>query len=92
MAHLCMKTAWNEITGIGVDTHVHRISNRLGWVETKTPEETRKSLQRWLPKELWDEVGLLLVGFGQQTCQPVRPQCATCLNNTLCPFGKETQK
>ncbi|XP_044252425.1 endonuclease III-like protein 1 [Tribolium madens] len=92
MAHLCMKTAWNEVTGIGVDTHVHRISNRIGWVNTKTPEETRKSLQGWLPKDLWDEIGLLFVGFGQQICQPVKPQCVTCLNNTVCPFTKKGKK
>ncbi|XP_017786808.1 PREDICTED: endonuclease III-like protein 1 [Nicrophorus vespilloides] len=87
MAHLCMKTAWGEVTGIGVDTHVHRISNRLKWVNTKTPEETRNELEGWLPKELWSEVNHLLVGFGQQICQPKKPQCATCLNNELCPFG-----
>lgn len=87
MAHLCMKTAWNEVTGIGVDTHVHRICNRLGWVNSKTPEGTRKSLESWLPRNLWVEIGLLLVGFGQQVCQPVKPQCATCLNSTLCPYG-----
>ncbi|KAF5293489.1 hypothetical protein FQA39_LY02974 [Lamprigera yunnana] len=87
MAHLCMKTAWNEITGIGVDTHVHRICNRLGWVKSKTPEDTRKTLEGWLPKDLWCEVNHLLVGFGQQICQPVKPKCDTCLNNKLCPFG-----
>ncbi|EFA08192.2 Endonuclease III-like protein 1 [Tribolium castaneum] len=93
MANLCMKTAWNEVTGIGVDTHVHRISNRIGWVKTKTPEETKKSLERWLPRDLWDEIGALLVGFGQQTCKPVKPQCGTCLNNSVCPFGtKEVKK
>ncbi|KAJ8949068.1 hypothetical protein NQ318_016970 [Aromia moschata] len=87
MAHICMKTAWGQVTGIGVDTHVHRISNRLGWVNTKTPEETRKTLEDWLPVQLWSEVNHLLVGFGQQICQPVRPQCATCLNYEICPFG-----
>lgn len=87
MAHICMKTAWGEVTGIGVDTHVHRISNRLGWVDTKTPEETRKALENWLPRELWSEVNHLLVGFGQQICKPVKPQCPTCLNYMLCPFG-----
>ncbi|KAL3274412.1 hypothetical protein HHI36_015804 [Cryptolaemus montrouzieri] len=87
MAHICMKTAWGEITGIGVDTHVHRISNRLGWVKTKNPEETRKALEKWLPYDLWSEVNHLLVGFGQQICQPVRPQCPTCLNCKICPFG-----
>lgn len=89
MAHLCMKTAWGEVTGIGVDTHVHRISNRLGWVNTKKPEETRKVLESWLPYELWSEVNHLLVGFGQQICQPTKPQCATCLNHNLCPYGKK---
>ena len=92
MAHLCMKTAWGVVTGIGVDTHVHRIANRLGWVKSKSPEDTRKELEDWLPKEHWSEVNHLLVGFGQQICQPVKPQCAACLNNTLCPFGVTTMK
>ncbi|XP_044760524.1 endonuclease III-like protein 1 [Coccinella septempunctata] len=87
MAHICMKTAWGEVTGIGVDTHVHRISNRLGWVNSKTPEETRKALENWMPQELWSEVNHLLVGFGQQICKPVKPQCPTCLNYTICPYG-----
>ena len=88
MAHLCMQVAWNTVTGIGVDTHVHRISNRLRWVPkpTKTPEETRIALEAWLPKELWSEINYLLVGFGQETCQPVHPKCSTCLNNKICPF------
>lgn len=89
MAHICMNVAWGQVTGIGVDTHVHRISNRLGWVNTKTPEQTRKALEDWLPYELWSEVNHLLVGFGQQICQPTKPQCATCLNYELCPFGRK---
>lgn len=87
MAHLCMSCAWNEVTGIGVDTHVHRISNRLGWVKktTKTPENTRIALESWLPKELWREVNHLLVGFGQTICRPIGPHCDSCLNKTTCP-------
>ena len=52
MAHLCMDVAWGEVTGIGVDTHVHRISNRLGWTRKKTqdPEQTRKALEEWMPR------------------------------------------
>ena len=50
MAYLVMKCAWNQVIGIGVDTHVHRICNRLGWVKTKQPEETRKALEDWLPR------------------------------------------
>ena len=50
MAYLVMKAAWNELLGIGVDVHVHRITNRLGWVKTKQPEETKLALEKWLPK------------------------------------------
>ncbi|XP_066248123.1 endonuclease III-like protein 1 [Euwallacea similis] len=92
MAHLCMKTAWGETTGIGVDTHVHRICNRLGWVKTKTPEETRKALEDWLPFELWSEVNHLLVGFGQQICIAKKPECVSCKNRNLCPYGKIGKK
>ncbi|KAG5448030.1 Endonuclease III-like protein 1 [Clonorchis sinensis] len=91
MAHLAMRCAWNEVTGIGVDTHVHRIVNRLQWTKkpTKTPEETRKELEAWLPREEWDRINWLLVGFGQQRCLPVSPQCSTCLNLNVCPTGKK---
>lgn len=52
MAHITMNVAWGQVTGIGVDTHVHRISNRLGWVKkpTKVPEETRMAVESWLPR------------------------------------------
>ena len=78
----------------GVDTHVHRISNRLGWAGTKerpakTPEDTRKALEEWLPQSKWTEINWLLVGFGQQRCLPVSPLCGDCLNRDLCPYGKE---
>lgn len=87
MAHICMNAAWGVVTGIGVDTHVHRISNRLGWVErpTKEPEKTRKELEKWIPYELWDEINVLLVGFGQTICTPTGPKCEGCLVNKLCP-------
>lgn len=87
MAHLAMDIAWNQVSGIGVDTHVHRISNRLGWTkkETKTPEETRRALEEWLPRDLWSEINWLLVGFGQQVCLPVGPLCSVCLNQHTCP-------
>lgn len=52
MAHICMNVAWDKLSGIGVDTHVHRICNRLGWVKkaTKTPEETRIAVEDWMPR------------------------------------------
>ncbi|THU46180.1 hypothetical protein C4D60_Mb09t02230 [Musa balbisiana] len=92
MAHLVMNVGWNNVQGICVDTHVHRICNRLGWVsrpgtrqKTSTPEETRVSLETWLPKDLWDPINPLLVGFGQTVCTPLRPQCGSCGINQLCP-------
>ncbi|KAL4648577.1 endonuclease III-like protein 1-like [Arapaima gigas] len=87
MAHLAMNIAWNRVSGIGVDTHVHRISNRLGWTrkQTKTPEGTRRDLEDWLPRELWSEINWLLVGFGQQVCEPLTPRCSECLNQLCCP-------
>lgn len=95
MAHLIMNVAWENVQGICVDTHVHRISNRLGWVgqlessnimqKTKTPEETRIALEAWLPQEEWMAINPLLVGFGQTICTPLRPRCGECLLNTLCP-------
>ena len=78
MAYLAMNVAWGEASGIGVDVHVHRITNRLGWHETKTPEETRKSLEAWLPVSEWIPINPLLVGFGQIHCTPLRPKCSTC--------------
>jgi endonuclease III len=81
MAMLAMQVAWGDNVGIGVDVHVHRITNRLGWhqKETKTPEETRLNLESWLPKEHHPTINPLLVGFGQTVCLPVRPKCEECL-------------
>lgn len=90
MAHLAMTVAWGTVSGIAVDTHVHRIANRLKWTKkvTKSPEETRIALEEWLPRDLWSEINGLLVGFGQQTCLPVRPRCQVCLNQALCPAAQ----
>ena len=94
MAHITMNVAWNKLSGIGVDTHVHRISNRLGWVKKTTtiPEQTRVALESWLPREEWNDVNVLLVGFGQQICLPVKPLCDQCLNTDICPFGRKNKK
>lgn len=78
MAYLCLSCAWGRTEGIGVDVHVHRITNLWGWHKTKTPEESRVALQAWLPKELWHEINWLLVGLGQTTCLPVGRKCGEC--------------
>ncbi|GAA5977009.1 hypothetical protein JCM11641_002226 [Rhodosporidiobolus odoratus] len=79
MAYLYLQ-AIGENLGIGVDTHVHRITNRLRWhkKETNTAEQTRLNLESWLPKHLWPKVNKMLVGFGQEICRPVGPRCDLC--------------
>lgn len=87
MAHLCLSSAWNKTEGIGVDVHVHRISNLLGWVNTKTPEQTRLKLESWLPRKYWKEINHLFVGFGQTICLPRGRKCSQCTlsSHNLCP-------
>lgn len=70
--------------GICVDTHVHRISNRLGFVRTRGPEETERELRARLPQRHWIELNDLLVAFGQRVCQPISPRCSACPVAGLC--------
>ncbi|KAI9274448.1 DNA glycosylase [Phascolomyces articulosus] len=87
MGYLALQCAWKINAGIGVDVHVHRIGNRLGWCDTVNgqPEDTRKQLQSWLPKEYWRPINPLLVGFGQVMCLPRGPKCGECPVSDLCP-------
>lgn len=78
MAYLCMSAAWGIDEGIGVDVHVHRITNLWGWHKTKSPEETRMWLEGWLPKDRWHEINKMLVGLGQTVCLPVGRRCGEC--------------
>lgn len=68
----------HSVPAICVDTHVHRIFNRLGYVETAQPDETEPVLRARLPRRYWIEVNLLLVRFGQQVCTPLSPRCSGC--------------
>jgi endonuclease-3 len=70
--------------GICVDTHVHRICNRLGYIETSTPDETEMELRRKLPIEHWIEINDLLVTWGQNVCKPVSPLCSDCVVIDIC--------
>jgi endonuclease III len=70
--------------GICVDTHVHRISNRLGYVRTRTPEEKEMALRVRLPRRFWIGYNDLLVGFGQNICTPLSPRCSACPVRALC--------
>ena len=87
MGYLCLSAAWGRTEGIGVDVHVHRITNLWRWHKTKAPEETRAALESWLPKEKWHDINHLLVGFGQTICLPVGRKCGECTlsEKGLCP-------
>jgi endonuclease-3 len=76
-ANLVLTAGFNKL-GICVDTHVHRISNRWGYIQTKTPDETEFVLREKLPKEYWIEYNGLLVSMGQTICHPTSPWCSKC--------------
>jgi len=84
-ANLVMIVAHRSADNICVDTHVHRIANRFGWVVTKTPEQTELALYRVAPKRWWADINLYLVTWGQQVCKPVYPRCGACPIARLCP-------
>ncbi|MBI2549826.1 endonuclease III [Candidatus Woesearchaeota archaeon] len=77
--------AYNK-PAIAVDTHVHRISNRIGLVKTKSPEQTEKALMQLLPKGKWLDINELLVKHGQQTCLPIKPRCPECPVKKYCNY------
>ena len=84
-ANLVLILAHRSDRNICVDTHVHRISNRLGWVATRTPEETERALYAVAPRKWWPLVNLYLVTWGQNVCRPVYPLCGVCAIRDLCP-------
>jgi len=77
--------------GICVDTHVHRISNRLGVVSTKNPHQTEEMLRQVLPQKYWIVYNSLLVTFGKRICTPLSPKCSQCPLNTICPKKNVTK-
>ncbi|MBI1909731.1 MAG: endonuclease III [Deltaproteobacteria bacterium] len=83
-ANLVITVGYDDY-GICVDTHVHRISNRWGYVRTKTPEETEMVLRRQLPKRYWKTYNDILVTFGQNLCHPTSPWCSKCPVESHCP-------
>jgi len=82
-ANIVLNFAFNELV-IPVDTHCHRIPNRLGWVKTKTPEKTEKELEKILPKKYWPEFNGIFVLFGKTICQPISPWCSKCPIKKYC--------
>lgn len=84
-ATLVLIVAFQSRRHICVDTHVHRISNRLGWVKTESPEETEQALYRAIRARWWPLVNLYLVTWGQNVCRPVYPRCGGCAIAADCP-------
>ena len=74
----------HNLPGICVDVHVHRISNRIGWVKTKEPDETEMELRKILPANYWLDINTLLVTLGQNLCRPSKPKCSECPINNFC--------
>jgi endonuclease-3 len=83
-ANLVVTLGYNK-PGICVDTHVHRISNRWGYIKTATPDKTEIALRAKLPKQYWIEYNNLLVNFGQHLCRPISPMCSNCPVKKYCP-------
>jgi endonuclease-3 len=84
-ANLVLILAFRSAANICVDTHVHRISNRLGWVRTRTPADTERALYSVAAREWWPLINLYLVTWGQHVCRPLYPRCARCPIGGACP-------
>lgn len=84
-ANLVLILAHRSSDNICVDTHVHRISNRLGWAKTRTPDETEQALYEAAHRKWWPLINLYLVTWGQNVCRPVYPLCTQCVLVDLCP-------
>jgi endonuclease-3 len=84
-ANLVLILSHGSRDSICVDTHVHRIANRLGWVRTSTPDRTEQALYETVARRWWPAVNLYLVTWGQNVCRPVYPRCRACVLSTVCP-------
>lgn len=83
-ANLVLSLGFNK-PGLCVDTHVHRITNRFGWVKTRTPEKTEMALRKLLPQKFWRDINDFLVSYGQTICKPISPFCSRCPLSAECP-------
>ncbi len=86
-ANLVLALAFSR-AAIAVDTHVFRISRRLGWAKGDTPVEVEKELERLFPRRRWNEVNQVLVGFGQTVCRPIGSKCPACVLRKTCPSAQ----
>lgn len=82
-ANIVLAFAYNQRV-LPIDTHCHRIPNRLGWIKTKTPEQTEKELEKILPKRYWKEFNTTIILFGKSVCVPISPKCGICPVRKYC--------
>ena len=90
-ANLVLILGFKSLRNICVDIHVHRISNRLGWVQTRTPEQTEQALYERVPARWWPYINLYLVTWGQNVCRPTHPRCGDCAVADRCPRAGVTK-
>lgn len=90
-ANIVMTYGFFKNDYLPIDTHCHRIPNRLGWLKTKTPEETEFALRKILPKQYWYDFNELFVQFGQNICRPVKPLCFKCPIEGYCKYTNKTK-
>ena len=91
-ANIVLSVAFKKIDGIAVDTHVKRLSNRLGLTENSNPEKIEIDLMNNLKKENWDRFSILLILHGRKVCQARKPDCNNCLLSDLCPYYESIKK
>ncbi|KAH8582392.1 endonuclease III [Cryptosporidium sp. chipmunk genotype I] len=92
MANLILQIGFGIVVGISVDTHMHRIFNRIGWVKTKNPVETSKEMEKMLPRVYWNDINKVFVGYGQTICKPINPKCQECNIRDYCSHGRKSKK
>ena len=91
-ANIVLSVAFNKTEGIAVDTHVNRLSNRLGLTKYSNPEKIEIDLMKNLKKENWDRFSILLILHGRKVCQARKPDCDNCLLNDICPYFDSKKK
>ncbi len=91
-ANIVMSYGFGDDNFIAVDVHCHRIPNRIGWIKTKTPEQTEYEIKRILPKKYWYEFNTLFILFGQNICKPIKPLCYKCPIERYCNYEDKNLK
>ncbi|MFH1450745.1 MAG: endonuclease III [archaeon] len=83
-ANIVLQFAYGQEV-LPIDTHCHRVPNRFGWIQTKTPEQSEKELEKILPKRFWKEFNSVIILFAKEICQPLSPKCSQCYFGQCCP-------